>query len=126
MRPLFIGPEQRADIKRVLEFARLPENWFHTVGQEYRGGNREGLHYVCEIPIGFLCFFFFFTRQRIDFRYVSVSIGTPGRLPNRLHVGQIAMEFGFTGWTDGEFPAHWFVDVDTEKGEVHVIQRIGE
>jgi hypothetical protein len=113
MRPLIIGPDERAAISTLVGFAAEPENWFHPESGIVPGLNPA---YAVHVPIGFRCVFTITQAEDKRFRHLSISVPDKGRYPSPEAAVMLAKEFGFTppgaglDLVDLVRNHHWIVD----------------
>jgi hypothetical protein len=92
MRPLVIGPPEKAAIERIIAYAM---DHIYTIGDPVPGDDSM---FVTVIPMGFRCVFSFTRDNHKLYRHLSVSTpDNPGRMPSPEGMVMIAIEFGFTG-----------------------------
>lgn len=119
IRPLILGPTERAAIQEVVTFAARPENYYRPfAGHTGPPGDKES--YIREIGLPdrtYRCVYSITVASNGQFfRHLSISI--PGMkekslAPNPLACWTLAVAYGFTGW-DGVSqypPSAWTVEL---------------
>jgi hypothetical protein len=125
MRALIIDDHARAEIKRVIKYAKA---------HHYRKGDPvpgENENFVTKLGT-YRCVFTFTVGEDDKtgpalFRHLSISIPVEGQYPHPAAAFTIATLFGFTGWdgkTTDEIPHNWAGGADEEEGCVVLIQPI--
>ena len=100
MRALLIGPDQKAAVQKVVDYAeahRFPRSMLAAAmnaGKPLLGGERG---FLCELPIGFRCAFSIEQHPAGWYRHLSVSVNVPGKLPPLPAMDAIMTLFGFRG-----------------------------
>jgi hypothetical protein len=103
MSVLAINDETRAEIKRVVDYANEPANYFRAKERKFIPGDRP--EYVANLQ-SYRCVFTITTDEGHFYRHLTVSLRKPKKpnlLPSAPAVCAIADLFGFTGW--GGLPA---------------------
>lgn len=126
IRPLVIGPTERAAAQTVVDFASQPEHWYHPLTTGPVPGDDP--RYVLDLAFGFRCVFSHTTDGKALFRQLSISVSDPRKLPNPFAAFTIAEVFGFSGWDghSGTPPRDWLVRIDDGARCVVLGQRIGD
>lgn len=104
MRALLIGGETKAEVRRVLDFAEKPENYY-IVGADgftFQRPPGDDPRHVAHLPVGFRAVFSI-TKATAEggklYRHLSVSIQGP-KWPNPAAAFMIASLFGFPGYDE--------------------------
>jgi hypothetical protein len=114
VRVLVDDDKAKAEVKRVLDFAQQPENYYKVGpgGFSLQKPPGDDPRHVAHLVDGFRCVFSL-TRSIVEqktYRHLTISIPSSPNLPNPYAAFMIAQMFGFTGW-DGrstrEIPADW-------------------
>lgn len=99
MRPLILTPESTADARRLLAHAEANVLSWDEIQARATGAIDTPLgsqpEFRCVIPMGYRCVFCFEMQRTVKYRYLSVSVGTPGKYPNEIAMDEIAKIFGF-------------------------------
>lgn len=118
MRPLILGPAERASIQEVVTFAARPENYYRPLaGHTHPPGDKQS--YIREFGFPgrpYRCVYSITEAYGQLFRHLSIAI--PGMhktklVPNAIACWTLAAAYGFTGW-DGvslQPPPEWAVDL---------------
>lgn len=101
MRPLILDTASTSELRRVKAYARTRP--FDTTGLEkllrekIRIGDDRGFR--CEVPVGFIvCYSIEQQPPPLGWcHHVSISVETPGKVPNLAAVALIALEFEIRG-----------------------------
>jgi hypothetical protein len=122
MRPLLIGPEQKAEIKRVMDYAQAHPYNIHQLyrivgGREQPPGDNP--EFVCLIPIGYRCVFTIEQQQGGWMRHLSVSVNKLGVYPNEHALEMLAAEFGFKHKLHD---CKWHIDIEEHVQAVNVLE----
>jgi hypothetical protein len=117
IRPLILGPAERASIQEVVTFAARPENHYRPfAGDNVPPGDKESYIRKFGLPDRpYRCVYSLTVASNGQlFRHLSISIpGMPDKAPNPIACWTLAAAYGFTGW-DGlsqHPPSDWAVDL---------------
>lgn len=122
MRALVINSGTEVSVRRVLEFAERPENYYVIGPGGFSFQRRPGddPRHVALIPVGFRAVFSItHSPDGILYRHLSISV-TGNKMPNPFAAYTIAELFRFKGW-DGKSeipPASWGLSVDKESNRI--------
>lgn len=123
MRALVIDDAAKAIVKRIVEFAELPQNWYLlSRGRPVASGiPGNDARYGCKLN-SYKCVFSITNDGREIWRHLSISVPS-ANYPNPFAVYTIAELFGFQGWNGvtEDLPANWQVAVNTQEHCVVVI-----
>jgi hypothetical protein len=114
MRPLIIDDQIKAEIRRVVDYAARPENYYEPGISPQPPG--DDARHVVLIPVGFRCVFSITKGGQQLFRHLSISVDSL-KYPNEVAVWAIADLFGFTGWNgfDEAHPIDWMFYVNKDE-----------
>src|ERR1700722_2197173 len=119
MRALVIDAGTHTEVRRVLDFAEKPENYYviGPGGFSFQRPPGDDPRHVARIPVGFRAVFSItHSPDGILYRHLSISV-TGNKLPNPFAAYTIAELFGFRG-RDGRSavpPAAWGLSVNKEE-----------
>lgn len=120
MRLLLLHAEAVADLARLRALAERPENLWRP----FDTGPLQSESFSAYIPFGYRVVY---TLTQVEsgllFRHVSVSVDTPGRLPNIPAVFTLACELGFEGGSASTPGADWIIEKDAS-GVPAILQAI--
>jgi hypothetical protein len=125
---LVFGPEERANIQKVVAYASDPANVFRPLNPGAKRPPGDDLNHVVTLGLQkTLRAVFSLTEAEREstrlYRHLSMS-SKFGGCPNPILVYTTALEFGFRGpreWT-GRFPKDWACDQDLEEKCLIVLQ----
>jgi len=113
MRALVMDDFAKAAVKRVVDFATLPENWYRPGQSTVVPG--EDPRFVAHIRDGYRCVFTITKApDGFTFRHLTISVDSD-KYPHVAAACAIAEMFGFSGWdgkTIDRLPDSWMVNVD--------------
>ncbi len=96
-----------------------------VIGYEGRRGNRPASEVVdVDLPTGFHVAFSFEEQAHGLARHISISVDTPGKLPSKEALTEIAALFGFTGRILKEADAVWIEEFRPGQGAVNILQML--
>lgn len=110
MRALVMDDFAKAAVKRVVDFATLPENWYQPGVSSFVPGDDS--RFVAHLKHGFRCAFTITQfPDGLVLRHLSISVDSE-KYPHIAAAFSIAEMFGFTGWdgrTIDRVPESWLV-----------------
>jgi len=126
MRMLRLDEENRQKAKMLIEFAEKPENHYIVGVTPFVPGDRP--EYVTFLD-DYRCVFTVTKHEGRTFRHLSMSVPSPGALPNVLASFTVATWFGFTGAPmNKDVAVHhgkdWQVSVSEDKKAVVFLQEL--
>jgi hypothetical protein len=129
LRPLIIGPAQKADIARLRAHAEAhPVSAIDLVRDMNKPGKAIGDDpaFVCVVSIGYRCVFSLEHQPVAGLcRHLSMSVLGDGAAPNEEAVKVLAGEFGFTGDVlDGKGCLLWIEDIGPRKVAINLVQKV--
>lgn len=93
MRALIVGPDERAAIGRLVEYAKEPGH--HYIPGRTKVVPGDDPAFVVQVPDGFRCVFTITKHNGQLFRHLTVSVPTE-KYPSPEACVMLAKEFGFT------------------------------
>jgi len=97
-RVLVITDVERAAVRKLVEFASLPENHYHPIREGPVPGADQRFVLHLGLRADFRCVFTLtHSSDGLVWRHLSVSVPTEGMLPHPAMVTEIAHLFGFIG-----------------------------
>lgn len=128
MRMLIIGPEEKKEIVKVIEFAKKnPISEEQLKSGSIIVGNIQG--YVCKMTDGFRIVFSY-EHQPIGWcKHISISIPSSEKVPSIPAVEMIIKEFGFTEsindqenvWMEEEVRAINVIEIEDDKDVIKTL-----
>src|SRR5580698_4611 len=94
MRALFIGPDEKAAVERIVAHATKPENYYRLGTSTWIPGDLPEYRIVLG---GIMTVFTITVAGTETLRHMSFSLTDSPKMPNPAMVEEIAKMFGFTG-----------------------------
>lgn len=121
MRLLVIDEAAKQEVRRVLDYALLPENWYRP-GKDRRVPGDDP-RFIARLN-SYRCVFTITEYPTAVFRHVSISIPVQSHFVNPYAAYTIAQLFGFTGWDEKAIrvPESWLLDVNKRDHCIQLMQ----
>jgi hypothetical protein len=128
MRMLVINEVNMAEVKRVLDFAEQPSNYYivGSGGFSFQYPPGDDVRHVARLDDGFRCVFSITKTKGGLFRHLSISVPSKD-YPNPFAAYTIAQMFGFTGWNEKDVtppPEGWLMDIHKDEHCIVLAQPI--
>lgn len=121
-RPLIIGPDEKKNIKAVIDYANKHPYTIKLLQKIMEGKLQppgDDKNHVAHIPFGYRCVYSIELQKVGIFRHLSISVDADGKWPNEYAVKAIAKEFGFRGDL-----SDWILFPEKEIEAINIMQRL--